>query len=129
MALDHASSRADFLALVARAAVPIFFIQGRRRDLELRWTLLLLELSFPKIPSTRFRVMRQNQGIIRCAQFSRAAPHVLRRGRKAFIEGISGGKTMARPRLLTALTLATALLADGALAQMPPAIAAPGERT
>ena len=34
---------------------------------------------------------------------------------------------MARPRLLTALPLATALLADGALAQMPPAIAAPGE--
>ena len=34
---------------------------------------------------------------------------------------------MARPRLLTALTLATAFLADGALAQMPPAIAAPDE--
>jgi hypothetical protein len=34
---------------------------------------------------------------------------------------------MARPRLLTALILATAFLADGALAQMPPAIAAPGE--
>ena len=28
---------------------------------------------------------------------------------------------MTRPRLLTALTLATALLADGALAQMPTA--------
>ena len=27
---------------------------------------------------------------------------------------------MARPRLLTALILATAFLADGALAQMPP---------
>ena len=34
---------------------------------------------------------------------------------------------MARPRLLTALILATAFLADHALAQMPPAIAAPGE--
>ena len=30
---------------------------------------------------------------------------------------------MARPRLLTALILATAFLADGALAQTPPAIA------
>jgi len=34
---------------------------------------------------------------------------------------------MARPRLLTALILATAFLADGALAQMPPAIATPDE--
>ena len=34
---------------------------------------------------------------------------------------------MARPRLLTALILATAFLADGALAQTPLAIAAPGE--
>ena len=34
---------------------------------------------------------------------------------------------MARPRLLTALILATAIPVDGALAQMPPAIAAPGE--
>ena len=34
---------------------------------------------------------------------------------------------MARPRLLTALILATAFPVDGALAQMPPAIAAPGE--
>jgi len=36
---------------------------------------------------------------------------------------------MARPRLLTALILATAFLADDALAQMPPAIAALGEDT
>ena len=35
---------------------------------------------------------------------------------------------MVRPRLLTALILATAVLADGALAQMPPVIAAPGEK-
>ena len=34
---------------------------------------------------------------------------------------------MACPRLLTALILATAFPVDGALAQMPPAIAAPGE--
>ena len=34
---------------------------------------------------------------------------------------------MARPRLLTALISATAFLADGALAQTPLAIAAPGE--
>ena len=34
---------------------------------------------------------------------------------------------MARPRLLMALDLATAFLAHHALAQMPPAIAAPGE--
>src|SRR5690242_21068787 len=34
---------------------------------------------------------------------------------------------MACPRLLTALILATAFPLDGALAQMPPAIAAPGE--
>ena len=34
---------------------------------------------------------------------------------------------MARPRLLTALILATAFPVDGALAQMPPAIATPGE--
>ena len=34
---------------------------------------------------------------------------------------------MACPRLLTALILATAFLADGALAQTPLAIAAPGE--
>src|SRR6201987_6373336 len=34
---------------------------------------------------------------------------------------------MAWPRLLTALILATAFPVDGALAQMPPAIAAPGE--
>jgi hypothetical protein len=34
---------------------------------------------------------------------------------------------MARPRLLTALILATGFLADGALAQMPPAIATPDE--
>src|SRR5277367_4769634 len=35
---------------------------------------------------------------------------------------------MASPRLLTVLILATAFRADGALAQMPPAIAAPGEK-
>src|ERR1700751_272461 len=34
---------------------------------------------------------------------------------------------MAWPRLLTALILATAFPVDGALAQMPPAIATPGE--
>src|SRR5246127_1154551 len=34
---------------------------------------------------------------------------------------------MACPRLLTALILATAFPVDGALAQMPPAIAAPGD--
>jgi hypothetical protein len=34
---------------------------------------------------------------------------------------------MACPRLLTALILATAFPVDGALAQMPLAIAAPGE--
>ena len=35
---------------------------------------------------------------------------------------------MASPRLLTALILATAFLANGALAQTPAAIAAPGEK-
>ena len=35
---------------------------------------------------------------------------------------------MASPRLLTALILATAFLANGALAQTPTAIAAPGEK-
>ena len=34
---------------------------------------------------------------------------------------------MACPRLLTALILVTAFPVDGGLAQMPPAIAAPGE--
>jgi hypothetical protein len=35
---------------------------------------------------------------------------------------------MAHPRLLTTLILATAFLSDAALAQMPPAIAAPSEK-
>jgi hypothetical protein len=35
---------------------------------------------------------------------------------------------VARPRLLTAPILATAFLANGTLAQMPPVIAAPGEK-
>jgi Protein of unknown function (DUF3455) len=35
---------------------------------------------------------------------------------------------MAHPRLLTTLILATAFLSDAALAQMPPAITAPGEK-
>jgi len=34
---------------------------------------MLLELSFLKIAFARFRVMRQNQPIFPCAQFSRAA--------------------------------------------------------
>jgi hypothetical protein len=42
-------------------------LQARRRDFELTWTLLLLELSFLKIAFARFRVMRQNQPIIPCA--------------------------------------------------------------
>jgi hypothetical protein len=36
---------------------------------------------------------------------------------------------MARPLLLSALVVAAAIRADGALAQVPPAIAAPGEAT